>query len=234
MLTLGTRRIRAAEHASVAPQRPPLRRAGAGHRRRLPDRAGRHLRGRCLRTAARSTTGPGPGLVELGLPGAAPVKLSLVRTKLGEDPDGQLVVARGSCPATGRRCGPCRCGCSTRRQDAVSDLPAAFPAAACDDALAGAVGQAEPGGGGARPTRPWRCSMSESETAGTREPATARASLTLPARRWSRGRRGRRGAADAALLATDAVLQPGLPRGRRGDPRRRPPVPAARRPRRGT
>jgi cellulose synthase (UDP-forming) len=60
-----------------------------GYRTRLVDAS---VGGVLVRLPA--TVGPGAGLVELGMPGAAPVKLSLVRTKPAADNADQLVSLR--------------------------------------------------------------------------------------------------------------------------------------------
>jgi cellulose synthase (UDP-forming) len=90
---LGARRIRAAEFASS--RRNAHRFAVTadvtvdGYRTRLVDAS---VGGVLVRLPAHG--GPGAGLVALGLPGAAPVKLSLVRTKPAADNADQLVSLR--------------------------------------------------------------------------------------------------------------------------------------------
>jgi cellulose synthase (UDP-forming) len=90
---LGARRIRAAEFASS--RRNAHRFAVTadvtvdGYRTQLVDAS---VGGILVRLPAHD--GPGAGLVELGLPGAAPVKLTMVRTKPGADTGDQLVSLR--------------------------------------------------------------------------------------------------------------------------------------------
>jgi cellulose synthase (UDP-forming) len=92
-VALGTRRIRAAEFAS---SRRNAHRFGVranvtvdGIETELVDiSAG----GVSVRLPAEQL--PGSGMVELGLPGAGPVKLSLVRTIAGREPDDRLVSLR--------------------------------------------------------------------------------------------------------------------------------------------
>jgi cellulose synthase (UDP-forming) len=90
---LGARRIRAAEFASS--RRNAHRFAVAaqvtvdGHRTALVDAS---VGGVLVRLPAHE--GPGAGLVELGLPGMAPVKMSMVRSKPGTEAGDQLVSLR--------------------------------------------------------------------------------------------------------------------------------------------
>jgi cellulose synthase (UDP-forming) len=93
ILTLGMRRIRAAEFAS---SRRNAHRFAVSARVTV-DGVPTHLvdasvGGVCVRMPQLER--PGPGLVELGLPGAAPVKLAMVRTKSADDPADHLVSLR--------------------------------------------------------------------------------------------------------------------------------------------
>jgi cellulose synthase (UDP-forming) len=125
---LGTRRIRAAEFASS--RRNAHRFAVQakvtvdGYPTDLVDVS---VGGVCVRLPIHD--GPGPGLVELALPGAEPVKLSLVRTKLGDDPDGQLVSLR-ALPGDWAAMRTLSLWLFHTPPGAVSDLPDGVPAAA--------------------------------------------------------------------------------------------------------
>jgi cellulose synthase (UDP-forming) len=127
-LTMGMRRIRAAEFASS--RRNAHRFAVQakvtvdGYATDLVDVS---VGGVCVRLPIHD--GPGPGLVELALPGAEPVKLSLVRTKLGADPDGQLVSLR-VLPGDWAAMRTLSLWLFHTPIGAVSDLPAGVPAAA--------------------------------------------------------------------------------------------------------
>ena len=93
ILTLGMRRIRAAEHAS---SRRNAHRFAVQARVTVDGVAADLLDISVGGISVRVPTirVPGPGMVEVGLPGMAPVNLSLVRARTGVDPDYQLVSLR--------------------------------------------------------------------------------------------------------------------------------------------
>jgi cellulose synthase (UDP-forming) len=128
ILTLGMRRITAAEHASS--RRNAHRFAVEaevtvdGYATELVDVS---VGGACVRLP--SHVGTGPGLVELTLPGAAPVTLSVVRTKLSEGPDDQLASLR-VLPGDWAAMRTLSLWLFQTPPGAVSDLPGGVPAAA--------------------------------------------------------------------------------------------------------
>lgn len=132
ILTMGMRRIRAAEFASS--RRNAHRFAVSadvtvdGYRTELVDVS---VGGVSVRLPMHE--GPGPGLVELGLPGAEPVKLALVRATTGDlatDTAGDRLVSLRALPGDWAAMRTLSLWLFHTPSGAVSDLPAGVPAAA--------------------------------------------------------------------------------------------------------